>query len=116
EDQVRRALNGAYSPLGNRGMYGWWLSSIRDVLTDEAETLEQNIINHYFFNYNNTDIRLFNRTNGDGLWNSLYMGVLRSNLIIVRLPQSRIANAQVRGQLMGEAKFLRALYYFHLVN
>jgi starch-binding outer membrane protein, SusD/RagB family len=116
EDQVRRALNGAYSPLGNRGMYGWWLSSIRDVLTDEAETLEQNIINHYFFNYNNTDIRLFNRTNGDGLWNSLYMGVLRSNLIIVRLPQSRIASAQVRGQLMGEAKFLRALYYFHLVN
>lgn len=116
EDQVRRALNGAYSPLGNRGMYGWWLSSIRDVLTDESETLEQNIINHYFFNYNNTDIRLFNRNNGDGLWNSLYMGVLRCNLIIVRLPDSQIASAQVRGQLMGEAKFLRALYYFHLVN
>lgn len=116
EDQIRRALNGAYSPLGNRGMYGWWLSSIRDVLTDDAETLEQNIINHFFFNINNTDIRLFNRTNGDGLWNSLYMGILRSNLIIARTPDSKIASAQVKGQLIGEAKFLRALYYFHLVN
>ncbi len=116
EDQIRRALNGAYSPLGNRGMYGWWLSPIREILSDDVNTLEQGIINHHFFNPTNTDRQLFTRKDGDGLWKSIFMGVLRSNLIIIRTPESQIPSQIVKNQLIGEAKFLRAMYYFHLAS
>jgi len=115
EDQIRKALNAAYSPLGNRGMYGWWLSPIREVLSDDVNSLEQGIINHHFFNVTNTDRQLFNRKDGDGLWNSLFMGILRCNLVIIHAPTATIVNSANRAQMIGEAKFLRAMYYWHLV-
>jgi len=116
EDQIRKALNAAYSPLGNRGMYGWWLSPIRELLSDDVNSLEQGIINHHFYNVTNTDRQLFNRKDGDGLWNSLFMGILRCNLVIIHAPTATIVNPANRAQMIGEAKFLRAMYYWHLVT
>lgn len=115
-DQMQRALNAAYSTLGNRGMYGWWLPVIRMVRTDDCETVEANVIAHSNFTETDTDIRLFNRNNGDGLWNSLYFGILRSNLIIAKIDASNVPNETTRNAIKGQALFLRALYYFHVVN
>lgn len=116
KEQMEKALNAAYSALGNRGMYGWWLGVTRMVMSDDTETVEANVIDHHNFSVTDTNIRLFNRSNGNGLWNSLYIGILRCNLVITKLPTSEIKLQEDKDRILGQALFLRALYYFHLVN
>ena len=116
EAQIQKALTAAYSTLGNRGMAGWWQPLIRNVRSDNCETVEGNIISHHTFTVIDTDIRLFNRNNGDGLWNSIYVGILRCNLIIRNTPSATILSEENRKKLIGQAYFLRALYYFYLVD
>ena len=48
-------------------------------------------------------------------WRGLYEGVYRSNLAIANIPGINMADA-LKSQYVGEAKFLRALFYFDLVN
>lgn len=46
-------------------------------------------------------------------WKGLYEGVARANTVIQNIPNSEIEE-EIKEQYLGEAKFLRALYYFHL--
>lgn len=50
-----------------------------------------------------------------GVWNSLYKGILNANQAVRYLPGSQ-ASQQMKDKLMGEARFLRAVYYFKLVQ
>ncbi|PWV55554.1 RagB/SusD family nutrient uptake outer membrane protein [Chitinophaga sp. S165] len=49
-------------------------------------------------------------------WNNSYYFIYRANACIEGLAASETLPASLRGQLMGEAKFLRALLYFYLVH
>jgi hypothetical protein len=46
----------------------------------------------------------------------LYLGISRCNIIIGRLPDAAAASAAVKSNVDGQAKFLRAWYYFKLVR
>lgn len=48
-------------------------------------------------------------------WRGLYEGIYRANLAIANIPAINMADA-LKNQYIGEAKFLRALSYFDLVN
>ena len=48
-------------------------------------------------------------------WNTLYKAVRRANVVIVRVPEINM-DATLRSRLVGEAKFLRAAFYFDLVR
>ncbi|HEV7350295.1 RagB/SusD family nutrient uptake outer membrane protein [Telluribacter sp.] len=48
-------------------------------------------------------------------WNDAYRGISRSNTILDRIDAVEM-NANLKARLKGEAKFLRALYYFNLVQ
>jgi starch-binding outer membrane protein, SusD/RagB family len=50
------------------------------------------------------------------LWNDLYAKVYTVNLAIERLVNSSLISAEVKSQLIGEAKFLRAFFFFYLTN
>lgn len=50
-----------------------------------------------------------------GIWNSLYKGVSNANVAIRFIPRSS-APENTRNKLVGEAKFLRAVFYFKLVQ
>jgi starch-binding outer membrane protein, SusD/RagB family len=50
------------------------------------------------------------------LWQQHYAAVAKANLAIYHLPQITFANAGLQKRLLGEAKFLRALWYFNLVR
>lgn len=50
-----------------------------------------------------------------GLWSALYQGVYRSNLVILNVPTITMS-VPLRNRIVGEAKFLRAYYYFYLVR
>lgn len=54
----------------------------------------------------------------DGLdrwWNTLYQGIRRANLVLERVEPIEM-NQQLKTRYLGEASFLRALYYFDLVR
>ncbi len=48
-------------------------------------------------------------------WNNFYKGIRNANLIIQKAPLANITEAE-KLRYVGEAKFLRGLYYFHLVR
>ena len=48
-------------------------------------------------------------------WNNFYKGIRNANLIIQKAPLANITEAE-KQRYIGEAKFLRGLYYFHLVR
>lgn len=50
-----------------------------------------------------------------GVWNSLYKGVVNANTAIRYIPTSS-ASVKAKNRLLGEAKFLRAIFYFKLVQ
>ena len=50
-----------------------------------------------------------------GFWNSSYKGIVNANTTIKYIPSSSTSQA-VKNRLVGEAKFLRAVFYFELVQ
>jgi len=50
------------------------------------------------------------------LWSDLYRYIYKSNALLEGLLQSRTLSDQVRSQIEGEARFIRAFSYFYLVN
>ena len=50
------------------------------------------------------------------IWSDFYSNIYAVNLVLERLAVSGSLTPTVKQQLMGEAKFLRAFYYFYLVN
>ncbi|GAB3691525.1 RagB/SusD family nutrient uptake outer membrane protein [Spirosoma flavus] len=48
-------------------------------------------------------------------WGEMYEGIYRCNQILARVPAISM-DATVKNRILGEARFLRALYYFYLVN
>ncbi len=56
--------------------------------------------------------------NGDirTVWNNAYTAINRANLCVEGLEQSKIAENPEMKQLLGEAKALRAMWYYWLIN
>ncbi|MEO7983168.1 MAG: RagB/SusD family nutrient uptake outer membrane protein [Bacteroidota bacterium] len=51
-----------------------------------------------------------------GLWSQPYSLIYHANAVIEGLNKSKSVSAAKSAQLVGEAKFLRAFFYFYLVN
>lgn len=49
-------------------------------------------------------------------WNTNFEGIMRANMVLDNLTEELVADATKRNQFEGEAKFLRALFYFDLVK
>lgn len=49
-------------------------------------------------------------------WQYRYKGILRSNVVITRVPDAPIGDETLRKRMIAEAKFLRAFHYFDLVR
>lgn len=55
-------------------------------------------------------------TINDGFWESFYPQIFIANSAIEGLNKATGLTSTVKSQLLGEAKFLRAFFYFYLVN
>ena len=53
---------------------------------------------------------------GLAIWTSIYRDLYTVNLALERLEASSALTPAIRQQLIGEGKFLRAFFYFYLVN
>ena len=117
EDDAFLALNGVYSVLQSKQMYGGSLNAIQgipgfDNLTDNA-----------FDQYKYEGPKYFVEGTLDpthdmfpGLWNNSYQGIARVNAVIKNAGEmsSDLITEESKNTILGQAYFLRALLYFNL--
>lgn len=103
------AINGVYSRL--RGIYGMNMIDLADLNSDECEVREDNGGgNEIHKNLFNSGTRLF-----DMFYTNSYVLIDRANRVIANVPKINM-DIKLRDQIVGEAKFMRALAYFNLVR
>lgn len=67
--------------------------------------------------FTKNEITQANHVNIDNsFWKPAYKYIYAANLAIEKLSQSPVLSVSLKNQLTGEAKFIRAFCYFHLVN
>jgi starch-binding outer membrane protein, SusD/RagB family len=66
--------------------------------------------------YKNSLLSTQRESYGTEYWLQLFNYVFRCNAAIEGLTESTTLSASVKQQLLGEAKFMRAFFYFYLVN
>jgi hypothetical protein len=114
EANAVKAVNAAYTPLS--AIYNGAAWHIGDIMSDDAdlggggggdgdETAE---LDNFTITSFNPIVNL--------MWAQCYFGILRTNLVVEKVPQIPVMSAEIRKRSIGEAKFLRALYYYHLVR
>src|SRR3954470_6362141 len=105
-------INATYSGLEQRGTYQRWLAFAYDIRSDEGMSLSPW-----------TELRQWNGfVQGDKnfepsreIWWHHYWTIFRANQVIAYVPNINM-DAALRSRIVGEAKFIRALLYFNLVN
>lgn len=108
------ATNAVYNTLRN-WFYHWGAYPILDIMSDDAykgsNPSDQASTVGPYDNFTIT-------TSQDGLdrwWSALYEGIKRANVVIEKVPDVQM-DATLKNRYVGEARFLRGLYYFDLVR
>lgn len=90
------------------------VSGIAGLSADELDLYSGNTNTTLGFYYTN-NLSVTNGVGGD-FWSTTYAMIYQSNSIIEGLNNSSTLTPAVKQQLLGEAKFSRALGYFYLIN
>ncbi len=106
QEGINAAITSTYVNFKNVALYGRDLLAIAECLGDDAR-----VINRAGGRFVNESNNLIN--NHLGGWAIYYEGINQINLVLEALPTSSFSDAR-KDQLVGEVKFLRALYYFNL--
>ena len=103
------AINGVYDRL--RSVYNMNFIAMSDVNGEELE------INPLVAETREIDVNRYTSANSifDGFYTNSYLLIDRANRVIVNVPKISM-DPKLRDQIVGEAKFLRALSYFNLVR
>jgi hypothetical protein len=114
EAEAVLAVNATYTPLS--AIYNGAAWHLGDIMSDDADLggggggdgIETAELDNFSMNSFNPIINL--------MWAQCYFGILRANLVLDRVPQVPVMSEPVRKRSLGEGRFLRALYYYHLVR
>jgi len=117
--QVESAVNAIYGNMQTTGLYnrGMWYST-ENMAHENTCNPQQEADKRQWLNFT------FDATHGlqEAYWNSCYRGINKANFVInnEELINSNIEDAflsqEMKKKFVGEAKFMRALYYFWLVT
>jgi starch-binding outer membrane protein, SusD/RagB family len=103
------AINGVYDRL--RTVYNMTIINLSDVSGEELE------VNPFQAETRDIDLNRYTSANAifDGFYTGSYLLIDRANRVIINVPTIAM-DTKLRDQVVGEAKFLRALAYFNLVR
>lgn len=109
---AQAALVGAYASLASTAYYGGTFVFFGDLLADNAEHTGT------LHSYAEADLLDIQADNGavSGIWDVIYRGINRANVIIETVPEVPGIPAGERARILAEAHFLRALHYHNLVR
>lgn len=106
------ATLGAYKPLYEGDLYGWWLLGMNELSADYIDGRGSQAPSSRFEYDGTTILRIGN------IWSGKYRIINRANVVITNIGDANIEgmSPDLRNQLIGEARFLRALSYFTLIR
>lgn len=110
-DGAVQAINGAYAPL--QGQYNGGYTRVAEAGSDDM-----NINNTFGLTLNSWSATADDAAGGnlDDVWQGFYQGIFRANLVLQRVAEMENIEESLRVRILGEAHFLRALYYWHLTT
>lgn len=100
-------VTAAYNPLRHGGLYNNDYPKVTEAPTDDAIIYNTQGLSLDSWSFATNDAII------DNVWQTCYEGIFRANIALQKLPEMEIDEAAKR-RLLGEAYFLRALYYWHL--
>ena len=114
--QAEAAINGIYPALqtlqtGSGLNYGEAPFVSIDLIAGHATTLGQSLFNNEMINHKSSPTDPVFKV----FWVGFYNGIANANLAIAKIPGIEMDDA-TKNSLLGEAYFLRALYYYYLVR
>jgi starch-binding outer membrane protein, SusD/RagB family len=108
------ATNATYNILRNNA-FNFGLFPIIDIMSDDAHKGSNPDDAASTIGPFDTFTHIATEGNLSRWWNALYEGVKRANVVIEKVPLIEM-DATLRNRYVGEASFLRALFYFDLVR
>ncbi|MFD2970036.1 RagB/SusD family nutrient uptake outer membrane protein [Sphingobacterium bambusae] len=112
ESDALHGVNAIYNMFYKPGTYARWMWFRHDLTSDEgfSQSPWAELREWTQFTYNN-----YNFAEGNGMtYSECYQAVFRANQVLFHVPQIAFANETNREQLLGQAYFLRGLYYYNL--
>ena len=113
-DDAVAALTAAYDPLQWEltTLNSWQFGDVVGGDTDKGSTDDQDYaqiaqLANFTARGDNSELNF--------TWDQAYDGIYRANLVLERVPAIEMDEAK-KNQVLGQAKFLRGLYYFYLVR
>jgi starch-binding outer membrane protein, SusD/RagB family len=114
-DEAESALNAVYHGLiggGQAGLYKRWIFFRYDIATDEGHSISPwtELRDWTRFRYTNYNFGPGNVST----WSESYIGINRVNQVMTNVPDIEFEDQSRKNEILGEASFLRALYYWNL--
>jgi len=108
--EVESAIGAIYTPL--RSNFNSTYPSLLECSSDMFFTGRGSWVNPAEFQGFDSK----NQTREQGMWGNFYSSIRNANLIIQNVPNSDVLSEEEKNMYIGEAQFLRALCYFHLIR
>lgn len=110
-DDMEIAVNGIYNTLRDYATIHFYMSEVRsdNVYSPGTGVREWNPINNF-------EKTLATNSVMADAWDVNYQGIYRANLVLDKISEDNVPDAATRDRMIGEAEFLRALFYFDLVR
>jgi starch-binding outer membrane protein, SusD/RagB family len=125
EDNVYRSdataiavLTGIYAPMVSGGLFtGNTGISLLSGLSSDELTLTNIVTDNGLIAYYRNELRTGpNENYGIDFWRDVFLYIFQCNAALEGLGNSGSLTPSIKKQLLGEARFMRAFFYFYLVN
>ncbi|MDH6307529.1 hypothetical protein M2451_000678 [Dysgonomonas sp. PFB1-18] len=105
-------INAVYNMFYRSGTWARWIHYSYDIKSDECTNVSPwlELQDWTKFKYVNYDFNEGNRW----IWWEHYKAIFRANQVLAYVPDIPFTSDRKKQRLLGEAKFLRALYYYDL--
>jgi tetratricopeptide (TPR) repeat protein len=106
-------VNSAYGSLLTDGTYMRSTPLLLDLKADDTRSNSPwgAMYNVGRFNSNPTDPAIYGWA-----FETYYQGIYRANQVLTNVPKIEMTDAALKNRILGQAYFLRGLYFFHAVN
>jgi len=113
DEDALQGVNAAYGSLLTDGTYMRSTPLLLDARADDSRTNSPwgSMYNVGHFNSNVADASIYGWA-----YETYYQGIYRANQVLTNVPGIEFADAALKDRILGQAYFLRGLYFFHAVN
>jgi hypothetical protein len=109
--EVETGVNAIYTPVRGSGVLGALYQCQQEIYTEYIYGRGSHAPLNDYKGLDNTNI-----TRTEDMWRAFYQAIRNANIIISKAPQGKSISAADVTRFVSEARFMRALWYFHLVR